>query len=198
MQEILLVEDSDEDAQLLRLALKRAGIANPVRHLFDGVTAGILLREIDRVGSLSPLLPGVLVIDLKLPGMSGFDLLELTQKSHAFGGTLRIVLSQLDDTRSIKRAYTLGARSFLIRLNRADNRLPGILEIWRELSPCPLPRFRLLARFGRGNQRKPCGAVRMVHEAGAAEFHAESQSRWLRPIRTPASKPTIKDIPTAS
>ena len=115
MQEILLVEDSDEDAQLLRLALKRAGIANPVRHLFDGLTAGILLREIDRVGPVSPLLPGVLLIDLKLPGMSGFDLLELTQKSNAFAGTLRIVLSQLDDTQSIKRAYALGARSFLTK-----------------------------------------------------------------------------------
>ena len=113
MQEILLVEDSDEDAQLLRIALNRAGIVSPVRHVTDGGAAAMLLEEIGKRGPLSPLLPSVLLIDLKLPGMSGFDLLKLTQENAVFASTLRIVLSQLEDTPNIKRAYKLGARSFL-------------------------------------------------------------------------------------
>ena len=115
MREILLVEDTDTDAQAVTEALKRAGIANPVRRFFNGVEAMAHLNYIEEAAAIGPPPPSVLLLDLKLPGFSGFELLQRIRGRPVFAKTLRVVLSQLDDTHSIKRAYGLGADSFLIK-----------------------------------------------------------------------------------
>jgi CheY-like chemotaxis protein len=115
MREILLVEDSDADAELVRRALGRLNIANPFRHLRDGVQALAYLIQVEQAAAIGPPLPAVLFLDLKLPGMDGFEILERIQERSTFAGMLRIVLSNIDDTKSIKRSYGLGAHSYLVK-----------------------------------------------------------------------------------
>ena len=67
--------------------------------------------------------PSVLFIDLRLPGVSGFDILQQTQKTPALAKTFKLAISSLHDIHSIKRAYVLGAETFVTKpIHEADLR----------------------------------------------------------------------------
>jgi CheY-like chemotaxis protein len=128
MREILLVEDSEADADLVCNALKRLNIANPVRVLRDGLQALSFLGHAEQSAALGPPVPSVLFLDMKLPGMSGFEILQRV-KGPAFSRTLRVILSNLDDTKSIKQAYSLGANSYLVKPFR-DADLAELIKVF--------------------------------------------------------------------
>ena len=113
MKEILLVEDSDTDAEALGCALRLLGIVNPVRRLCDGTEAMEYLVRAEKVAAVGPPLPSVLLLDIGLPGVTGFEILEYLQNRPAFAAMLKVVLSQIQDIHKIKRGYELGAHSFL-------------------------------------------------------------------------------------
>src|SRR5436305_13155852 len=115
MKEILLVEDSDQDAESVGRALRLCGVVNPVRRLRDGVEAIAYLVRAEELAPIGPSLPSVLLLDLKLPGLSGFEILKHLQSCPAFAATIKIVLSHIEDIHSIKHAYALGAQSFLTK-----------------------------------------------------------------------------------
>ena len=115
MREILLIEDSDNDAALLRRAMDKLSIANPLRHFLNGTDALTYINGVIAAGPTVPPQVSVAFIDLILPGMSGFEILERITRQPAFENTLRIVLTNLTAVETIKRAYTSGAQSFLIK-----------------------------------------------------------------------------------
>src|SRR3954469_16832304 len=119
MQEILLVEDVESDALLTERTLRKAGIRNPIRHVWDVAEALLYLATVEKGDKDSS--PAILLLDLKMPQRSGFDILSWMQGRQAFCDTLRIVLTQLDDLQSIRRAYSLGAHSFLTKPARATD-----------------------------------------------------------------------------
>src|SRR5205823_4806443 len=84
--------------------------------------------------------PSILLLDLKLPGMNGFEILQWLQDRTEFAKTLRVVLSQLDHLDNIKKAYALGAQSFLSK--------PVSQEDLHELITV-FPAYWLLATHGR-------------------------------------------------
>jgi len=108
MKEILIIEDSTADAKAAVRALKKAGVKNPVRLIDHGTRA---MRYLEAVAAP----PTVVFFDVKLPGHSGFELLDYVREDPKFNGTLRIVFSSLDDIRTIKDAYAHGAHSFLVK-----------------------------------------------------------------------------------
>jgi CheY-like chemotaxis protein len=113
MREILLVEDSDDDAQFMQRALKGARVANPVCRLADGAEALAYLKK--RAGAAEQQIPAVLLLDIKLPGASGFEILSFLQANPAFATTLKVVVSDLPGMDSIRKAYSMGANSFLVK-----------------------------------------------------------------------------------
>jgi CheY-like chemotaxis protein len=122
-KEILLVEDSDEDAEAVGVAFRRFGVVNPVRRLRDGVEGIEYLVQAEKVAAIGPPLPSVLLLDIRLPGPTGFEILEYLQNRPAFAATLKLVLSHIEDIHSIKKAYALGAQSFLSKpINQSELR----------------------------------------------------------------------------
>ena len=115
MKEIVLIEDSDSDAAQLQRVLNRLEIANPIRRFTAAEAALAYLDHSLQIAAITPPLTSIILIDLLLPGMSGLDLLEAMAGRRGFDQTLRIVLTNLSDIRMIQRAYSLGARSFLIK-----------------------------------------------------------------------------------
>jgi len=112
VHEIFLIEDSESDALLIQRALQFAGVANPIRRASNGAEGLAYLTATSHEGSLlSP--PAIVLLDLKLPDISGFEILSFLQHQKAFTDTLRIVLSQYNDLESVREAYRLGAHSFL-------------------------------------------------------------------------------------
>src|SRR3954470_4547175 len=69
MNQILLVEDSASDARDVRRALKKAGVKNPIKWIDDGAKAMQYLQDVAEA-------PAVVFLDVKLPGFTGFDILD--------------------------------------------------------------------------------------------------------------------------
>jgi CheY-like chemotaxis protein len=106
MSEILLAEDAVADAEQVKLLLRQLGVKNPVHWIDDGANA---MRYLESVA----VAPMILLLDVKLPRMTGFEILDKLREMPAYDGALRIVFSSLDDISTIKEAYAHGARTFL-------------------------------------------------------------------------------------
>jgi len=113
---ILLAEDSEDDAILIQATLRKAEVLNPVLAVSNGAQAIAYLKGekfyADR--NLFPL-PGVILLDLKMPHKNGFEVLEWWKNQPQLSEILIVVLSGYYDLESIRYAYSLGARSFLIK-----------------------------------------------------------------------------------
>src|ERR1051325_4442765 len=105
---ILVAEDDPCDALLLEQALLKAGLHVPVQFVNNGQEAlDYFAGEppfADR--SLYPI-PTLLVLDLKMPGVDGFEVLDWLRHQTQLAGTLVVVLSGSEDTADIERAYAL-------------------------------------------------------------------------------------------
>lgn len=106
MNEILLVEDAVADAGEVRGLISKLGIKNPLRWIADGAEAMVHLET-------AKVAPKILLFDIKLPRMTGFEILDRLAKMPAYDDALRIVFSSLDDIGTIKEAYAHGAHTFL-------------------------------------------------------------------------------------
>jgi DNA-binding response OmpR family regulator len=119
---ILIVEDSSDDAEWLAKMLNLTGICNPVRCVSGGVEALAYLRGdhpySDRARFPNP---GIVFLDLKLPDTEEFEVLRTIKGTSEWKKLLVIALSGLDDLKTIRRAYDLGANTFLVKpCNLAD------------------------------------------------------------------------------
>jgi CheY-like chemotaxis protein len=123
MSTILLVEDNIEDARTVQRVLKLAGVTNDLILVHDGDEAIAYLEGSapyeDRTNFP---LPQVIFLDLKLPRVDGFEVLDwIRHHPDIRAHLLTVVLSGFDQIREINRAYALGAHSFLVKpCSRAD------------------------------------------------------------------------------
>ncbi|HEX2084783.1 MAG TPA: response regulator [Solirubrobacteraceae bacterium] len=116
--EVLLVEDADVHVEFTRLAF---GDDDHLTVARDGEEAVALIDE----RAERP--PALVLLDLKLPGMSGFDVLQAI-RSHASEHVRRTPVVVLTTSRApadVRRAYDLGANAFL----RKPLELPDFIEL---------------------------------------------------------------------
>jgi CheY-like chemotaxis protein len=111
---ILVVEDSPDDALLMECVMRDAGIRSEVRVVGSADEAIAYLTGAGPYSDrkLFPV-PQLAFIDLKLPGKSGHDLLEWMKTQEMLKGLVKVVLTGSDDPRDLKKAYDLGANSYL-------------------------------------------------------------------------------------
>lgn len=113
---ILHVEDTEEDVALLQFAFRRAQIENPVHVAMDGQQAIDYLAGngayADR--GAHPL-PRLVLLDLKLPYKTGFEVLEWIRQQPALDAVVVIVLSASVNESDIAQAYRLRANGFLVK-----------------------------------------------------------------------------------
>ena len=117
LRSILLIEDDSGDARLLERAFKKAEIDIPVVRVKDGDDAVAYFsgegRFVDR--ALYPI-PGLILLDVKLPRRSGFDVLEFLRSRDSDCRRLPIImLSSSAEPQDINRSYDLGANSYITK-----------------------------------------------------------------------------------
>jgi CheY-like chemotaxis protein len=116
LQTILLVEDNNDDVMLLRRAFQRAAVANPLHTVGDGEAAmHYLAGEGAWADRRQYPLPALLLLDLKLPRYSGFEVLAWLQTQPGLSRLITIILTSSPQTADIIRAYDLGANSYLVK-----------------------------------------------------------------------------------
>ncbi len=113
---LLLVEDKSNDVLLIRRALGKAGIANPLQVVGDGDQAVAYLAGDGPFADRERFpLPGVVLLDLKLPRRSGLEVLEWLRGQPGLKRLPVVVLTSSAESRDINRAYDLGANSYLVK-----------------------------------------------------------------------------------
>ena len=113
---ILLAEDSEDDVLLIRRAFRQANIINPLQVVRDGEEAIAYLRGDGRYANRAEYpLPELLLLDLKMPGLDGFDVLQWIREQAGLGAMRIVVLSSSEQIRDVNKAYRLGANSFLVK-----------------------------------------------------------------------------------
>ena len=113
---ILHVEDDPNDVLLLEHAHRKAGIQCNIQRVADGDEAISYLEGKDRFADRQQFpLPQVILLDLKMPRLNGFDVLSWRRKNDKFKSVPVIVLSSSNHDVDLKRAYELGVNSYLIK-----------------------------------------------------------------------------------
>lgn len=106
---ILLVEDNADDEQLTLRALRQCEVLNVVSVARDGAEA---IEKLFGPDSMKPA-PDLVLLDLKLPKISGLEVLKRI-RSEALTATLPVVvLTSSDEERDISESYSLGANSYI-------------------------------------------------------------------------------------
>jgi CheY-like chemotaxis protein len=112
---LLLAEDNEDDLFLIQRAIQQARLVNPVHVVRDGAEA---IDYLDGAGSNAERseypLPMLLMLDLRMPKKSGFDVLRWIQGQHPkFAAMKIVVLTTSTDERDWALATELGAHSYL-------------------------------------------------------------------------------------
>jgi CheY-like chemotaxis protein len=106
--DILLVEDNPADAELTLRVLHRKRLVNRVDHVTDGAQAiEYLLGDPDRA------LPKLVLLDLKLPKVDGFEVLKRIRADSRTRHLPVVVLTSSTEERDLVDGYELGANSFV-------------------------------------------------------------------------------------
>jgi len=140
--EILFAEDSADDALLTIRALKKSGFANRLHHVKNGAEA---LDFLYRNGIYSERNanenPRLILLDLKMPKMSGLEVLEKIKSDPILRSIPVVILTSSKEDPDIQRCYALGANSYIAKPVESDNFFNVIKEIglyWMVLSQLPV------------------------------------------------------------
>lgn len=111
---ILLVEDEVTDATLVARGLEQCGVENPVVTLRNADEALAYLEGINEYADrIAHPLPILILLDLKLPGMQGLQLLKWIRTRRELRLIPVVVLTGSEDDADVKNAYDAGANSYL-------------------------------------------------------------------------------------
>lgn len=139
--EILFVEDSMDDAKLTIRALTKSGLTNKLHHVKDGAealdfiycTGAYATRNIKEY-------PKMILLDLKMPKVSGMEVLEKIKSDPDTKSIPVIILTSSKEDPDIKKCYALGANSYILKPVESDNFFQAMKELglyWMILNQPP-------------------------------------------------------------
>jgi CheY-like chemotaxis protein len=108
------VDDSQDDVFLIQKAFEKAGVANPIKFVYDGEEAVAYLSGEGQYENRDEFpLPELILLDLKMPRMDGFQVLRWIRARRGLAGIPVLILTTSDQIWEVGAAYALGANSFL-------------------------------------------------------------------------------------
>jgi two-component system response regulator len=158
-QTMLLVEEVPEDIELATQALRICGHADKIRVVRDGLDAlDFLFAEGEYARRERGLQPSVVLLDIKLPRLSGFDVLARVHSDPRTYRTPIVIHTASQDDFDINRAYELGASSYVLKHGDFANycgALKKIADYWLQVNVAPVsPRFLSAAASGQVRMRR--------------------------------------------
>lgn len=110
---ILIVEDDEGHAILIRENLEMAGLKNPIRHFRDG--QAVLDFFFDHSGRAlsAPDGPYLVLLDIRMPKVDGIEVLRRLKSDPELRKLPVIMLTTTDDTREVERCHVLGCNVYI-------------------------------------------------------------------------------------
>ncbi len=128
--EVLLVEDNPNDAELILRALKKHNLANNVYVVKDGEEALAFIfatgQYVDRDINLPP---KVIFLDLKLPKVSGIEVLRKIKSDEKTKTIPVVVVTSSQESQDIKECYALGVNSYIQKPIEFENFVKAISDV---------------------------------------------------------------------
>jgi len=138
---ILLAEDRDDDILLIRRAFVKGNVLNPLHVVRDGEEAiAYLMGEGKYANRAEFPLPDLLLLDIKMPKVDGFEVLQWIRQQPDLKALRVVVLTSSEEIRDVNLAYQLGANSFLVKpidFERFIEMSQAIKGYWLWLSRAP-------------------------------------------------------------
>ena len=135
---LLVVEDNDDDFLFTERAFKKSRFANPLVRTRNGEEALDYLYQRGQFADAPR--PAMMLLDLNMPGINGYTVLEKIKSDPSLRSIPVVVLTTSDDPRDIEKCYDIGANSYVHK--PVD--LPGFIEAiarlkdyWFEISLLP-------------------------------------------------------------
>lgn len=131
--EILVVDDSDEDAALTLDCLRRAAPGMAVLRLTDGEQALHFIRATDGYASRPPGLPKLVMLDLHMPGMGGIAVLESLRASPGMQEMPVVLWTSSSNPAFAEQARQAGAADYRVKPQTLDAyraEIDSIVQRW--------------------------------------------------------------------
>jgi CheY-like chemotaxis protein len=113
---VMLVEDNYDHAELVIRTLEEHHIANKIEHFSDGQSAlDYLFRRGDHVDTARSPRPHIILLDLRLPGVDGLEILKVLKGDDELRNIPVIVLTTSEAERDVARAYNHHVNSYLVK-----------------------------------------------------------------------------------
>jgi two-component system response regulator len=139
--EILLVEDNDFDAELAVRALKQHNFSNHILRFADGQEILDYLLPPDRsVDDAAPMTPKLILLDLKLPGVSGLEVLQALKSDPHTRQIPVVVLTSSTQEKDVYESYLLGVNSFIskpVEFDKFSDTVKNLGLYWLLLNKAP-------------------------------------------------------------
>ena len=146
---ILLCEDNEDDVMLFRRALKAARLSNTLQVARDGeIAIDYLTGSGSFVDREEFPLPILVFVDLKMPRLSGFDVVEWMREHQEFDAICIIVLSSSSVDKDVNKAYAAGANGYLVKPPRETDLWAALNLVAHHTGPWTGMR---MANFGVGH-----------------------------------------------
>lgn len=131
---VLVVDNNPDDAHFTALALQRVGVITPVQTVSDAEQAFYYLSgQGEFANAESRPMPVLVLLDLKLPGNTGLELLSWLRRQPVLKRLPVIVLTASRDLARMNRAYELGCNSYLVKptsFNALVVMMQGLVQYW--------------------------------------------------------------------
>lgn len=141
---ILIADDDTQDTMLVRLAVERAALGLRLETVKDGEEAiDYLLGRFRYADRQTHPFPNLMLLDLKMPRLSGFDVLDFVRGQPSLRRLPVVIFSSSDDPKDIQRAYDSGANSYLCKPHSNGDLadlLKALEDYWCKFNhfpPCP-------------------------------------------------------------
>jgi two-component system, response regulator len=139
--EILLVEDNPYDAELATRALQKSKITNKIYHVKDGEEAlDFLFNRGDYKERVNAKRPKVILLDLKMPKVSGLEVLKSIKANENTRTIPVVVLTSSKEEQDIIESYNLGVNSYIVKPVEVDKFFKAISDLevyWLLLNQVP-------------------------------------------------------------
>jgi two-component system, response regulator len=139
--EILLVEDSDEDAELTVRALRQRKLSNDLFRVKDGAEAlDFIFATGDYASRDGQPKPRVVLLDLKLPKVDGMEVLRRMKEDPATRSIPVVMLTSSKEDRDLEAAYRLGVNSYIVKPVEFDKFVAAVEQLglyWALLNQNP-------------------------------------------------------------
>jgi CheY-like chemotaxis protein len=139
-QVVLHVEDEENDVLLFQHAMAKAGLVTPVQVAGDGQKAIDYLKGEGKYSNRAEFpFPCLVLLDLKLPFVPGFDVLKWIRQEAQLA-TAVIILTSSESEADIAKAYQLGANAYLVKPNEVAKLVEvaqAIKDFWLTLNRPP-------------------------------------------------------------